>query len=247
MIERKGETGIAVAVEKPTTGLKKEITMIRIRCRCPIWIVALTLLFSVSVAAADEGGWRPLFDGKNLDNWQSADGGAPSAGWVVEDGAVVRKDRASYIWTKDRFDDFVLDMEFKTQGNSGIFIRTDNAKNPVQTGIEVQVITPSAAPSKHSTGALYDLKAPSKVADKPAGEWNRIVIMAKDGQITIELNGEQIIDANLDEWTVAQQNPDGSKNKFKTALKDFKRDGHIGLQDHGAPVAYRNIRIRPVR
>ncbi len=39
-------------------------------------------------------------------------------------------------------------------------------------------------------------------------------------------------------------NPDGTPNKFKTALKDFKREGHIGFQDHGLPLWLRNIKVR---
>jgi hypothetical protein len=54
------------------------------------------------------------------------------------------------------------------------------------------------------------------------------------------------IDMDLNRWTEPQKNPgrEGSKNKFRTALKDFKREGHIGFQDHGANVWFRNVRIR---
>ena len=46
------------------------------------------------------------------------------------------------IWTKARYGDFVLELEFKTTGNSGVFFRTDNPKDRVQTGIEIQVDNP---------------------------------------------------------------------------------------------------------
>jgi hypothetical protein len=207
-----------------------------------LFVFALSL-----VSSAEEGAWQALFDGTDLSAWQSANGGPPSAGWVAEDGELVRKEKAGYIWTKERFADFCLELEFKTAGNSGVFFRTDNLANPVQTGIEIQVNTPSAAPSKHSTGSLYDLLAPSKVADRPAGQWNEMSITAKDAQIVVVLNGEKIIDADLNQWTEPNQNPDGTRNKFNTALKDFKRDGHIGLQDHGAAVSFRNIRIKRLK
>ena len=68
-------------------------------------------------------------------------------------------------------------------------------------------------------------------------------ITAKGAHIAVTLNGEKVAEIDLDEYTTPQKSPDGSKNKFKTALKDFKREGHIGFQDHGAKVAYRNITI----
>ena len=49
---------------------------------------------------------------------------------------------------------------------------------------------------------------------------------------------------DLDQWTEPNKNPDGSKNKFAKPLKDFARKGYIGLQDHGRPVWYRNIKIK---
>ncbi len=188
------------------------------------------------------GDWKPLFNGKDLEGMMRANGVAPNTNWVVEAGSLKRICKGGDIWTKDRFGDFVLELEFKTEGNSGIFIRTDDPKNNVQTGIEIQVNKPGG-PDKHSVGSIYDLVAPSKNAGK-AGEWNRMVITAKGAILNVELNGEKICEMNLDQWTEPNRNPDGSKNKFKNALKNFKREGHIGFQDHGANVEYRNARIK---
>jgi len=198
-------------------------------------------------SADDEKGFKTLFNGKDLKSWQNAGGKEPGAGWVVKDGAMSREGKAGDLWTKERFGDFILDLEFKTQGNSGIFIRTDNIKDCVQTGIEVQIINSwgKENPNKHDCGAIYDCLAPSKSTVKE-NEWNRTVITCKGPKITVVMNGEQIIDMDLDKWTEAHKNPGGTGNKFNKALKDFKRNGHIGLQDHGAWVAFRNIRIKPL-
>jgi hypothetical protein len=185
------------------------------------------------------GGWEVLFDGTDTDKWQESKWVINAKGWLT------RQKNSGMVWTKERFGDFVLDLEFKTEGNSGIFIRTDNTKNPVQTGIEVQIYKPVAKPSTHSCGAIYDALAPTKEMTKD-GQWNHITITARDNEIDVVLNGEQIIDMDLNRWDEAGWNPEPNrkKNKFKKALKDFKREGHIGFQDHGADVWYRNIRIK---
>jgi 3-keto-disaccharide hydrolase len=92
-------------------------------------------------------------------------------------------------------------------------------------------------------GAIYDLVAPTKDTAKK-DEWNKLEITAKGSKLVVKMNGEKINEIDLDRWTEGGKNPDGTKNKFSTALKDFKREGHIGFQDHGADVMYRNIAIR---
>ncbi len=179
-----------------------------------------------------------------MDGWMHAGGGTPGSNWNIEDGALVRKGKGGDIWTKERYGDFVLEVEFKTKGNSGVFIRTDDPKNNVQTGIEIQVDNPGG-PDKHSVGALYDMKAPAKCTAKKE-EWNKYVITCEGGKVTVELNGEKVNEMNADDWKDAGKNPDGTKNKYKKAVKDWKREGHIGFQDHGNEVAYRNVRIKPL-
>jgi hypothetical protein len=207
-------------------------------------VIGVVALFAINaLVAADQKGWTTLFNGKNLDGWTDADGNKPGGGWAIEDGALVRKTKAGDIWTKQRYGDFILELEFQTKGNSGVFIRTENPKDNVQTGIEIQVDKPGG-PGKHSVGAVYDLQAPSKNAG--ADSWNKLVVSAKGSALKVRLNGEQIVDMDLDRWTEPEMNPDGTKNKFKTALKNFKREGHIGFQDHGAEVAFRNVRVKPL-
>lgn len=207
-------------------------------------LMSVAIVFGLALGSLHAGdGWRALFDGKSLEGWQNSNGQAPGAGWVVEDGALVLKKGGGYIWTKERFGNFLLDLEVKTTGNSGVFIRTDKPGDPVQTGIEIQVDNPTSTPGKHSFGAFYDLVAPTKIPAKK-GEWTRLVITANKNLLKVEMNGETINTMDLDAFTEAGKNPDGTKNKYRTALKDFKRAGHIGFQDHGATVMYRNVKIK---
>jgi hypothetical protein len=91
---------------------------------------------------------------------------------------------------------------------------------------------------------VYDRKAPSKNPIRKPGEWNHVRIEARGPKVAVALNGEAVVELDLDQWTETGKNPDGSKNKFKKPLKDFARKGYIGLQDHGRPVWYRNVRIK---
>jgi len=195
----------------------------------------------------DAEGWITLFDGKNLDAFQK-----PAADkWKIVDGIMTWQKGCGSIWTKDKFGDFIVDLEFKCEKgtNSGVFLRSvEGEKNWLQGSFEIQVAAPpgDGKANKHSTGALYDCLAPSVFAEKPVGEWNRMVITFKGNSLKIVLNDKPIIDANLDDWKEAGKNPDDTKNKFKTAYKDMGKVGYLGLQDHGAPVSYRNVKVKPL-
>lgn len=206
----------------------------------------LTALFSTTLfaeeAKPDADGWITLFNGRDFSGFTSADGGPVK--WKVEDGAMCGDKKLGDIWTTRKFSDFVLEVEFKTTGNSGVFFRTSDPKDNVQTGIEIQVENPGG-PDKHSVGAIYDLVPPTKNAAKK-GEWNKYVITAKGPNITVILNGEKVNEMNLDLWTTPGKNPDGSDNKFQKAVANFARTGFIGFQDHDHKVWYRNVRVKPL-
>jgi len=191
-----------------------------------------------------DGDWELLFDGTSLDAWDNSRGN-----WeITPEKELYRARKGGDIYSKRRYCDFVLDIEFKVAKgtNSGVFIRVHNRRNWLHTGMELQVLDSAgkAKPGKHDTGAVYDVQAPSANAMRPAGEWNRYVITADENMITIELNGKKVNEVDLDRWTEPRKNPDGSKNKFKYAYRDIIREGAIAFQDHGKPVWYRNVRIK---
>jgi len=188
-------------------------------------------------------GWILLFDGKTSEGWTNL---KPAN---VEDGSINPFKSGNYVtFAKERYGDFVLACDFKVspQCNSGIFIRTADPKDPVQTGIEIQVYDTAGKekPGKNDGGAIYDLVAPSKNAMKPAGEWNHIEITCDKNKIKVALNGESIAEMDLDQWGEAGKSLDGTKNKFTKALKDFPREGQLGFQDHGQPCWYKNIKLK---
>ena len=157
----------------------------------------------------------------------------------------------AYLTTARKYKDFVLDLEFKINkgGNSGVYLRVGNPKDQVGSGFEIQILDTHGKkdPGAHDCGGVIGAAAPLKNMAKPAGEWNRYVITCQGSRITVEMNGELVSEADLEQWKDAHQNPDGSENKFSRPLKDFARAGYIGLQDHGSWVAYRNIRIKELK
>ncbi len=201
----------------------------------------------------DTAGWDRLFasDFSNaiLDTTDS---------WTWEDGVLLANDRST-VWTDDSYGDFVLDFEVKAPDgtNSGVFFRTED-RNDILSALELQMFNPPGPDEeadeahryggKNSMGAMYDLKGPSGGSARPAGEWNRFTVTARDSMIYVVLNGDQIHEMNLNEWTEPGMTPDGEEHKFDRALMNQAESGPIGIQgihsENGVSVEYRNLKIR---
>lgn len=193
-------------------------------------------------------GYRLLFDGKTLDGWDAT---GNSDGWAVKDDAIVCMVKGGeYLYTKDRFEDFILEMDYKTDANvnSGIFFRWSDLSDPVNTGLELQILDTFDVeqPGNKDSGAIYDLLAPKENAVKPIGEWNHVKIHCLKNKINVHLNDIHIIDMDINHWLVPGENPGGTANKFTYAWSDMPRSGHIGLQDHGGRAIFKDIKILPL-
>jgi hypothetical protein len=186
-----------------------------------------------------------LFNGANTDGWKNSSKKPVNA--KVEYGALNPHGSGGYLLVYDKqFGDFVLKCDVKMDQpfcNSGIFLRVGDLKDPVQTGIEMQVMGGKEA-DVHSFGAIYDLVAPSKNATHGPDAWNAVEIRCEGPKITVNVNGETVASINCDEWREPGKGLDSKPNKFKKAVKDFPRKGYIGLQDHGYNAWYKNIKLK---
>jgi hypothetical protein len=207
-------------------------------------------------------GWVLLFNGKDFTGWRQCNGTAMPVNWVIEDDAMKvftaegKKPGSGaggdIVYSPKQFKNFELSIDWKASkmANSGIFynVREVPGQAIYYAAPEVQVLdneeaTDNKIPS-HLAGSLYDMLAADPKTCKPAGEWNTIVIKLKDGKVTHTQNGTKVCEYTLwtPEWDAMVAN---SKFKtFKGFTEGIAKQGYIGLQDHGYPVWFRNVKIR---
>lgn len=191
--------------------------------------------------SADEqrDGWVLLFDGKDLSGWEAE--GKKEAFSVDSEGNLACAGAGGWIHTVKEYRDFRLTLEYKVSagGNSGVFLRALKDGDPAFTGMEVQILDDAGKkPDTHSTGALYDEVTPGKNKSKPAGEWNAYDITCLGNELRVSLNGEQLYAINLD------TTPDTHNKRARLSMR--AATGFIGVQDHGSPVWFRNIKLLPL-
>ncbi|MCP4712170.1 MAG: DUF1080 domain-containing protein, partial [Planctomycetes bacterium] len=146
----------------------------------------------------DSSDWQDLL-AEDLSNSRFREGS-----WAMESGVLTRKG-GDYLWTNDRYGDFILDLEYKVGegANSGVFIRTGSIRDWLNTCIEVQIHDTTDGTKYGMCGAIYDCLSPSKTVTKPTGQWNRLTITCQKNKIFVLMNGQQIIKMDLDMWTDA--------------------------------------------
>ncbi len=189
-------------------------------------------------ADANTAQWKNLYNGRDLSGWQTTGNWIPEENGVLliqpREGELGWQRYTDYIWTTRTYDDFVLDLEYSYPkgGNSGVFFRVGDLKDPVETGIEAQILDnhgDSKQLTQHDHGGIIRTAAPTKNMSMEPGAWNHMTVVCHDSVLVVHLNGERIIDIDLD------KSPASSK----------PLSGYIGLQDHGRPndIRFRNIRI----
>lgn len=199
----------------------------------------LTNIAAIGIAAhafSQEPEMRPLFNGKDLTGWTGE-------GYHVEDGVIVCGPKARNLVTTATFSSYILDFEFllKPGANNGLGIHYPGHGDAAYTGMEIQILDNSApqyaALEDHQYhGSLYTLAPAARTGLKPTGEWNRQRVSVIGPAVMVELNGEIILRANLDDLQEAHPKHEGVK----------RRSGHLAWLGHGPGVSFRNINIAEI-
>ncbi|HEV3003389.1 MAG TPA: DUF1080 domain-containing protein [Pirellulales bacterium] len=223
-------------------------------------LLALVLTPVAVAAAADNTppeGFAALFTGKDLTGWkgllappldnpakraeaspdvlvkaqQEADDDM-RAHWKAVDGVIVFDGKGRSLCTAKDYGDFELFVDWKIEpmGDSGLYLRGTP---------QVQIWDPFTDPAKNSVGSggLFNNQKPEnpskplKVADKPIGQWNTFKIKMVGERVTVQLNGELVVD------NVVLEN-------YWERDKPIYSTGQIELQNHGNSLYFKNIYLR---
>lgn len=216
----------------------------------PTTLLCAIVLSSTFAHAADEEGFVPMFNGKDLSGWVNANC-APET-WSIKDGVIrCTGIPTGAMRTEKQYENFIMECEWRhltSGGNSGVFIWGSPISAPgvpFLRGIEVQVLDhgymKNADPKKPrwftTHGDVFPIHGatmephgdhngqrsfPSEERSKPSPEWNHYRITGNNGTLTLAVNGKVVSGGD----------------------KCFWRKGYLALESEGAPVEFRNIRIK---
>ncbi|MCL5280873.1 MAG: DUF1080 domain-containing protein [Planctomycetes bacterium] len=225
--------------------------------------VAALLLAAATMQAAQSPlnqppkGFVPLFNGKDLTGWKGLLKGPYDnpdkraalaaeeraklqreadedmrAHWKVVDGVLVFDGKGRSLCTAKDYGDFemLVDWKIEKKGDSGIYLRGSPQ-------VQIWDAGEGGEGYKIGSGGLYNNQKhpskPTKVADKPIGEWNTFRITMIGDRVTVLLNDELVVD------NVIMEN-------YWDRSKPIYPAGQIELQNHGNFLYFRNIYLREI-
>ena len=178
----------------------------------------------------------------------------PAGIWNFTNGILTATEDQA-IWSKMEYDDFILDIEFKTASgtNSGVIVHASDINDWIPNSVEIQIADDfheqwAKSPRTWQCGAIFGHLAARQAMVKKPGEWNRYTITCRDRKIWVMLNGILITEMDMKLWTSAKANPDGSEipSWLSKPVAELPARGHIGFQGKhaGAPIWFRKMRIK---
>lgn len=216
-------------------------------CAAALVAACASLLPADDKKSADDG-FRPLFNGKNLDGWVNVN--CHPGTFFVKDNTIITTGKPTgFLRTDKQYENFVLEFDWmhveKTKmANSGLFVWGDPLPavgTGYTRGIEVQVLINFAPKDGWATshGDIFSIWGAKCVADRPhfkgierclpsenrvkgGGEWNHYKVTANDGAIKLEVNGKEVSG-------VSKCNP---------------RKGYLALESEDSECHFKNIRIK---
>ena len=191
-----------------------------------------------------------LFDGTNLDAWETLDG-AP-AGWKIENGYMEVMPKTGNIRTKQSFSSIQLHLEFASptvvkgdgqgRGNSGVFL---------QSLYEMQVLDNYDNPTypDGTVGGIYGQYPPLVNASRKPGEWNTYDIIWEAPEFDANsVVRPAFVTVILNNLLLQHRKQLLGKTDHKVAPEYIPHSdaAPLMLQDHGDLVRFRNIWLRKI-
>lgn len=182
-----------------------------------------TLLLGADPAPAPPG-YAAIFDGQDLSAFNLE--GEEVQHWVAREGILLYDGKGKDLWTRKPYRDFVLRLDWRLPrpGQSGIYLRGSSKS---EVNISCDALGSGDVPGyRTDSRQLEEVRkgvTPRQKADRRVGEWNSFLIVMRGERLTVELNGERVIDG--------------------AHLPGVKPEGPIALQNDGDPIEFRGIGI----
>jgi hypothetical protein len=215
---------------------------------------------ATSIAAEEEKGFVPIFNGKNLSGWEGEEGF-----WSVQDGAITGETTpenpcgpATYLmWRGGKAADFELRFAYRIfSGNSGVQFRSRDLENRDIAGYQADFDAPN-----QWTGCLYDCNAKRERVIGPRGQKVTIDAGGKRTASPIADPAELLKHVKKDDWNECHVIARGPEVTLKingvvmSHVVDHEKDaahqsGIFAIQLHGGPpmkVQVKNLRLKHLK